>query len=228
MLWDERTTLAARPTRQSAPGFLRYQTMLRILITGATGNVGRAVLVALLRRANLDIRAGVHDEACGAADLAAFPGIRPVPFDFADSGSQDTTLAGCDSVFLLRPSQLTDDLAELIARAGRGGVRHIVFLSVQGAEDDRFILHHKTELLLMKCRLAYMLLRPAYFEQNFTTTLRSDLVERHRIFLPAGRAHFALIDVGDIGWAVPLVLTKPGPWHHGQAYTLTAQYRLMF
>ena len=202
--------------------------MQRILITGATGNVGRAVLAALPWRADLEIWAGVRDVARGAAALAAYPGVQPVPFDFADPADQEAALAGCDSVFLLRPPEITDDLGDFIARAGRAGVRHIVFLSVQGAEHNRFIPHHKTEQLLMKCGLAYTLLRPAYFMQNFTTTLRSDLVARHRIFLPAGRARFALIDVGDIGRVAALVLTEPGPRHHGQAYTLTAQYRLTF
>ena len=202
--------------------------MQRILITCATGTVGRAVLAALPRRADLEIRAGVRDVARGAAALAAFPGVRPVAFDFADPDSQEAALAGCDRVFLLRPPQLTDDFGDFIARAGRARVRHIVFLSVQGAENNRFIPHHKTERLLMKSGLAYTLLRPAYFMQNFTTTLRADLVARHRIFLPAGRARFALIDVGDIGRVAALVLTEPGPRHHGQAYTLTAQYRLTF
>ena len=113
-------------------------------------------------------------------------------------------------MFLLRPPQLTDDFGDFIARAGRGGWRHIVFLSVQGAENNRFIPHHKTEQLLICSGLAYTLLRPAYFMQNFTTTLRADLVERHRIFLPAGRARFTLIDVDDIS-RVGGTSAKPKP-----------------
>ena len=93
--------------------------MLRILITGATGNVGRAMLTALPRRADLDIWAGVRDVARGAAALAAYPHARPVPFDFANPAGQEAALAGCDSVFLLRPPQLTDDFSDFIARAGR-------------------------------------------------------------------------------------------------------------
>jgi len=202
--------------------------MQRILITGATGTVGRSVLAALPQRTDLDIRAGVRDLARGAAALAAFPGVQPVSFDFADPASQDTALTGCDAVFLLRPPQLTDDFGDFIAHAGQSGVRHIVFLSVQGAKNNRFIPHHKTEQLLINSGLAYTLLRPAYFMQNFTTTLRADLVERHRIFLPAGRARFTLIDVNDIGRVAALVLTEPSSRHLGQAYTLTAQYRLTF
>jgi len=135
-------------------------------------------------------------------------------------------------VFLLRPPQLTDDFGDFIAHAGQSGVRHIVFLSVQGAKNNRFIPHHKTEQLLINSGLAYTLLRPAYFMQNFTTTLRADLVERYRIFLPAClpacRASVTLIHVNDIGRVAALVLTEPGSRHFGQAYILTAQYRLTF
>ena len=105
----------------------------------------------------------MRDLARGAAALAAFPGVQPIPFDFADPTSQDTALTGCDAVFLLRPPQLTDDFSDFIARAGRAGVRHIVFLSVQGAKNNRFIPHHKTEQLLINSGLAYTMLRPAYF-----------------------------------------------------------------
>ena len=136
------------------------------------------------QRADLNIRAGVRDVARGAAALTTYPHVQPVAFNFADPASQDAALAGCDSVFLLRPPQLINDFADFIARARRAGVRHIVFLSVQGAENNRFIPHHKTEQLLMKSGLAYTLLRPAYFMQNFTTTLRTDLIERHEIFCP--------------------------------------------
>ncbi|WP_156176320.1 NmrA family NAD(P)-binding protein [Hymenobacter terrenus] len=107
-------------------------------------------------------------------------------------------------------------------------MRHIVFMSVQGAENNHFIPHHKTEQLLMASGVPYTLLRPAYFMQNLTTTLRTDVVERHRIFLPAGKARFALIDVRDIGDVAAAVFTDESGRHHGQAYALTAQYRLNF
>jgi|GEM_PF-4959947 len=61
--------------------------MRRIHITGATGNVGRSVLAALPQRTDLDIRAGVRDLARGAAALAIFPGVQPLPFDFAGPAS---------------------------------------------------------------------------------------------------------------------------------------------
>lgn len=202
--------------------------MKRILITGATGNVGLEVIRALYERGGADLRAGVREVARGAAAIAPYPGVQPVAFDFADARTYAPALAGCESLFLLRPPQVTDAFGKLIAEARRAGVRHVVFLSVQGAENNRFIPHHQTEKLLRESGLAYTLLRPAYFMQNFTTTLRADLVEQHRIFLPAGRARFTLIDVRDIGDVAAVVLLDPGTRYHSQAYALTAQYRLSF
>lgn len=103
-----------------------------------------------------------------------------------------------------------------------------MFLSVQGAERNRLIPHHKIELRLMASGVQYTLLRPAYFMQNFTSTLHDELVRRHRIFVPAGMARFTLVDVGDIARVAARVLTQPGTQHHGKAYTLTSQTPLNF
>lgn len=202
--------------------------MKRILITGATGNVGREVIRALHQRGGVEIRAGVREIARAAPALRAYPGVELVRFDFAEAATHAAALAGCDSLFLLRPPQLTASFERFLARAQKADIGHIVFLSVQGADKSRFIPHHQTELLLQAGGVPYTLLRPAYFMQNFCTTLHADLVQHHRIFLPAGRARFTLIDVRDIGDVAAVVLTEPGTWHHGQAYALTAQYRLGF
>jgi len=198
------------------------------LITGATGTVGLEVVRALHRWGGLLVRAAVRDVPRSAEAFRDMPGVERVRFDFADASTYADALRACDGLFLLRPPQLTDAFGDLIAQARLAGVRHIVFLSVQGAEHYRFLPHHKTEQLLRASGVPYTLLRPAYFMQNFTTTLRADLVERHRIFLPAGRARFALIDVRDIAEAAAVVLTDDTGRHHGQAYTLTAGQRLTF
>ena len=202
--------------------------MKRILITGATGNVGREVIRALHQHAGITVRAAVRDVARSAATFAAFPDVERVAFDFTDPASYAAALSGCQGLFLLRPPQLTDAFGGLIAAARRAGVRHIVFVSVQGAEHNRFIPHHKTERLLSTSGVPFTLLRPAYFMQNFTTTLRADLVERRRIFLPAGSACFTLIDVRDLGRVAAVVLADTTGRHYGQAYTLTAARALTF
>jgi len=202
--------------------------MKRILVTGATGQVGSAVIAALQAFDGIVVRAAVRDVTRAPARWLESSGVEPVGFDFLDRASQDAALADCDSLFLLRPPQLTGDFGELIARARQHGVGHIVFLSVQGAERNRFIPHHRIEQRLASGGVPYTLLRPAYFMQNFTSTLHDELVRRHRIFLPAGKARFTLVDVDDIARVAAQVLTQPGTQHHGQAYTLTSQTPLGF
>ena len=202
--------------------------MKRILVTGATGQVGSSVIAALRSSEHIIIRAGVRDVAKAGAYWKDAANVQPVAFDFLNSASHDAALAGCDSLFLLRPPQLNGDFGDLIERARRHGVAHIVFLSVQGAERNRFIPHHKIERRLMSSGVPYTLLRPAYFMQNFTSTLHDELVRRQRIFLPAGNARFTLVDVADISRVAALVLTQTGTIHHGQAYTLTSDEPLSF
>jgi len=202
--------------------------MKRILVTGATGQVGSALIAALRPFGGIVVRAGVRDVTTATKKWRGNSNVQPVAFDFSDRASQDAALADCDSLFLLRPPQLTGDFGDLIARARQHGVGHIVFLSVQGARSNFFIPHHRIEKRLVSSGLPCTMLRPAYFMQNFTSTLHDELVRRHRIFLPAGNARFTLVDVDDIARVAALVLTQPGTQHHGQAYTLTSNTPLTF
>jgi uncharacterized protein YbjT (DUF2867 family) len=200
--------------------------MPRILITGATGNVGRAVLQAFSGKSkDVEVRAGVR-----SVEKDQVYGFPTVAFEFGDDHSVDIALNDCDILFLLRPPQLTDIaryFEPLIASAKKNRVQHIVFLSVQGAEKSSVIPHHKIEKLILDSGLSYTFLRPAYFMQNFTTTLLEDIVENHRIYLPAGSAQFTVIDVADVGKVAAEILKNPVP-HNGKAYALTNEEQLSF
>jgi len=200
--------------------------MPRILITGATGNVGQAVLQAFSGQSNdIEVLAGVRSTKNDK--LQGFPTIQ---FEFGDDHSVDTALNNCNILFLLRPPQLTDIaryFEPLIASAKKNRVQHIVFLSVQGAEKSSVIPHHKIEKRIKDSGIPYTFIRPAYFMQNFTTTLLEDIVEHHRVYLPAGNAKFTLIDVADVGEVAADILKNPIP-HAGKAYALTNQEQLSF
>jgi uncharacterized protein YbjT (DUF2867 family) len=201
----------------------------RILITGATGTVGQEVIAALRSATEIQVFAGVRDVRIDSMLLGGV-NVRPVEFDFERNETFAGALEGCHTLFLLRPPQLADvkrTFAPLLDVAVRTGVKHIVFLSVQGAETSRFIPHHGIEALVRASGIAYTFLRPAYFMQNFSTTLRDDLVKRNRIFLPAGKAQFTLVDVRDIGRVAAAVLLHPEQ-HRNQAYALTSSERLNF
>lgn len=204
--------------------------MTKVLVTGATGNVGREVLNALQNIDHqLDIYAGVRNIDADSMELAGYR-IQFVQFDFMDSSTYDTALTSCDILFLLRPPQISDVekyLRPIIDTCRNKGVKHIVFLSVQGVEKSKIIPHHKIEKLIRESKINYTFLRPAYFMQNFTTTLRNDLVKNKRIYLPAGKAKFTLIDVRDIGAVAASILANVSA-HINQSYELTCKEKLTF
>lgn len=134
------------------------------------------------------------------------------------------------SFFLLRPPQISEVekyFKPIIDTCKAKGVKHIVFLSVQGVEKSKIIPHHKIEKLIIDSKIQYTFLRPAYFMQNFTTTLHYDLVNKKSIYLPAGNAKFTLIDVRDIGLVSANVLTNTSQ-HINKSYELTCLEKLSF
>lgn len=115
----------------------------------------------------------------------------------------------------------------LIDSAKRNRIGHILFLSVQGVEKNNFIPNPKIKELIVKSEIPYTFLRPAYFMQNFSTTLRNDIVIKRRIFLPAGNARFTLIDVRDIGAVAANILTNTAQ-HINKSFELTCSQKLTF
>lgn len=204
--------------------------MKKVFVTGATGNVGLEVIRSLHRlHPQLDIVAGVQDLEEDPQKLVGY-NIGFKKFDFTDLATYRPALDGCDILFLLRPPQISEVkkyFRPLIGIAKDSNVQHIVFLSVQGVEKSRVIPHHKIEQLIVASKIPYTFLRPAYFMQNFTTTLRSDLVNHHRIFLPAGQAKFTLIDVRDVGAVAAEIIVDTAP-HLDKSYELTSHEKLTF
>lgn len=151
-------------------------------------------------------------------------------FDFADTKSVEVALRDSPVVFLLRPPQLADTkkyFDPFVSAAVKHRIPHIVFLSVQGAEKNPFIPHHKIEKLIKESGLPFTLLRPAYFMQNFDTTMHEDVAVRHQLFMPAGNAAFVMVDVRDIGAVAAKVLTEPTQYVN-TAYEITGAERLTF
>jgi uncharacterized protein YbjT (DUF2867 family) len=202
----------------------------KVLLTGATGNVGMAVLKAL-QKSNplLNIIAGIRDLEIDSKKLIDYK-VSFEKFDFADASTYKPALQNCDILFLLRPPQIADTkniFAPLIKSAKENSVKHIIFLSVQGVEKSSIIPHHKIEKQIVASGIPYTFLRPAYFMQNFTTTLHKDLANKKKIFLPAGNAKFTLVDVTDIGNVTADILTDVAV-HKNKAYELTSSTKLTF
>ena len=204
--------------------------MTRVLITGATGNVGTAVITSLQNIPHqLDVYAGIRDVVADKNKLDGFT-IKFSQFDFTDVNSYQIALDGCDILFLLLPPQISaveKYFTPIIDTCIGKGVKHIVFLSVQGVEKSKIIPHHKIEKIIVDSKIPYTFLRPAYFMQNFTTMLSNDLIHNKQIYLPADKAKFTLIDVGDIGAVAASILTNIS-LHINKSYELTCKEKLTF
>jgi uncharacterized protein YbjT (DUF2867 family) len=189
--------------------------MPAILVTGASGNVGREVVNACLAR-------GLPVVAAGRRSSTAVPTRR---FDFSDRTTWSPALEGVDRVFLLRPpavANVDETLNPFVDEAYRSGVTHVVFLSVQGAEDRPRIPHHAIEKHLEQVGRSWTFLRPGFFAQNFQDAYRRDIVEDDRIYVPAGEGAVAFVDLRDVGEVAARVFEAPEAHRHA-AYPLTGQ-----
>lgn len=193
--------------------------MGQILVTGATGNVGREVLRSLAER-GVQARAGVRDPARleGSGDRAA----SPVALDYGQPETFAPALEGVEAVFLVRPPALANVARyfdPFIAAAREAGVSRVAFLSVLGAERLRVVPHRRIERSLERSGLAYTHLRAGFFMQNLSTVHRDEIRLRDELWTPAGRGRTGFVDVRDLAAVAVSALTEPG--HEGEAYDLT-------
>jgi uncharacterized protein YbjT (DUF2867 family) len=200
-----------------------------ILITGATGTVGGAVLDHL-RTADVRVRTLARDEA--KAHSLKDRGVEAAIADFLQPESLDPALGGVGVVFLLTPIS-RDQVAQaknVIQAAMRSG-RHprIVRLSVHQAGRDAPTRvsrqHAEIEEAVVSSELPYTLLRPQSFMQN--TLMAAPTVAADATIFGAFQAgRLGMIDARDIGEVAARVATEEG--HEGKVYTLTGPSAISF
>jgi uncharacterized protein YbjT (DUF2867 family) len=193
---------------------------MQVLVTAALGNVGRELVPALQRR-QIGVKAADRDPAEIGSQLGG--GVESVRLDFTERASFAPALAGCSGLFLLRPpaiANVEETLIPLLEEAHARGIEHVVFLSVAGAERNRWVPHHAVEQHLLRGPMSWSILRPGFFAQNLGGAYRTDILERGRLYVPAGRGRVAFVDLFDVAEVAALCFSDPKR-HRGQAYTLT-------
>lgn len=188
-----------------------------ILVTGATGNVGSALLAQL----HSPVRALTRDTT-----RASFPeGVESVEGDLSDVSSLRPALDGVRSLFLL--SRVGDADEAILAAAVRAGVEHVVLVSSITVETHPHLSaakeNEQVERVLLDSGMAWTILRPTQFASN-TLWWAEEIRASGRVRLPYADVGLPAIHPADIAAVARVVLTEPG--HRKQVYALTGPARV--
>ena len=191
-----------------------------ILVTGATGKVGREV-VRQLASAGVPARALVRDPI--GASTIRIPGIEIAVGDLARPETLPPIFAGVERVFLLTPA--APDQVELQSNAleasRRAGARRIVKVSVAGGPDAGTQIgrwHWATEKQIEASGLGFTFLRPTIYMQQMLSYARS-IAETGTFSAPMGAGEVAIVDARDVAAVAVAALTEDG--HDRRIYDVT-------
>lgn len=202
----------------------REKHVMKFVVTGANGRLGRLVIADLLTRgvAPESIAAGVRDPR-KAADLAE-QGVEVRTVDYDRPETLKAAFQPGDRVLLIASNVLGQRAGHAIAAidaAAEAGVDLLAFTGTLGAPDADFIIaeeHKAIEVHLMASGLPWVLLRNGFYTENYTENLASAL-ESGVLVGNAGNGRIASAARVDYAAAAAVVLTGEG--HEKRAYELS-------
>ncbi len=195
--------------------------LMTILVTGATGQLGRLVIDSLLERGASSIVAGVRD-AAKASDLAA-RGVRLAVLDYNDPATLTAALDGVDSVLLISSSEVGKRAAQhsaVIDAAVAAGVSKFVYTSAPKATTTDLVLapeHKATEEAIAASGLPAVILRNNWYTENYAGDLAT-AAATGLLSSGVGDARVASASRKDFADAAAVVLLEDG--HIGEVYEL--------
>ncbi|WP_061316391.1 SDR family oxidoreductase [Clostridium botulinum] len=195
-----------------------------ILITGANGQTGRAIIKALLSKGER-IRAFVHTTE-QIQEIKSLGGMEVVAGDMMSQRDVEEAFIGVSAVYhicsAVNPNEV--EIGQMAINAARKAkVEHFVYHSVlHSVLQD--MLHHqkklKVEELLVNSAIPYTIIQPAVFMQNILESWNS-LSEKgifQQKFFTTQETRMCMVDLEDLAKAVSIILTSPG--HTGATYEL--------
>lgn len=191
----------------------------KILVTGATGIVGRALVQRLLAE-GLEVKAGTRSP--GLADYL-FGGAEVVELDYDVTATWDAAVQWADRVFLVPPpfdSRADERLVPFLDWAVQSGARQLVLLSAMAVDAREPLALSRVEERVKRTGVEFTFLRPNIYMQNFARGFVARAIRQKGVFrLPVGGARVSFVDGRDVAAVAARVLAEPG--HDGRTYTLT-------
>ena len=191
--------------------------MAKVLVVGASGTVGSALVERLRAKGEEVVRATSRPALESDQVHLALP-----------SGEErGRAFEGVDRLFLLSPPGFTQGdvlLNPLVDEAKARGLRKVILMTAMGADADESLPLRKAERHLEASGLAYNILRPNWFMQNFHTFWIQGILSQGKILLPVGRAKGSFIDARDIAAVAAELFTTTR--FDGRAFDLTGSQAL--
>lgn len=201
--------------------------MSKILVTGASGNVGKYVTKYLIEQ-NLDVVvADVHHSKL-AEQYGKNTECRK--FDYLKQETYDDVVYDVGCVFIMRPPHIGDPklIKPFIDKLSeQKQIKMVCFLSLLGIEKNPIPPHYKIEKYIEKSGLPFCHIRPSFFMQNLSGVHAFEVKHFDKIVVPVGNALTSFIDTEDIGEVIAKVLSEPES-HVNKSYSITGQKALSY
>lgn len=193
-----------------------------IVITGASGQLGRLVIAELLKQLPASQLVAAVRNPASVSDLAAL-GVQVRTADYSKPASLDAAFQGAEKLLLISSSEVGQRLAQhrnAIEAAKRAGVALVAYTSILKADSSPLGLaaeHSDTEALLQASGLPHVLLRNGWYSENYLASVPAAL--QHGVYIgSAGEGRIASAARADYAAAAAAVLTRDN--QAGQVYEL--------
>lgn len=202
-----------------------------ILVTGATGGLGRETIDALLTTTPATEIAALVRDANKATDLVQ-RGVDVRQADYFDHPALVQAFRGIEKVLLVSSVAFTDRVSQhrnVIDAAKKAGVQHLFYTSIQRSSD--FVMPEvtesdlATEAYLKASGLAYTILHNGYYFEGLGYLIGTEIPESE-ICVPAGEGKIAFVKRTELAAATAALLTSEG--HDNQSYILTGSEAYSF
>jgi NAD(P)H dehydrogenase (quinone) len=199
-----------------------------ILVTGATGHLGKAAAEFLLKKTSPSDIAVLTRDAAKASDLAA-RGVEVRKGDYSDYASLVKAFQGVDKLYFVSGNDVINRLQQhinVVKAAREAGVKHVLYTSFQrknesGTSPIALVAgsHISTENLLKESGLAYTLLKHTIYMEMLPLFMGDKVLENGVIFQPAGDGKVSYASRIDMAEAAANILTSSG--HENKAYDIS-------
>jgi NAD(P)H dehydrogenase (quinone) len=193
-----------------------------IVVTGATGHLGRLVITALLKKVPASSIVAAVRNVEKAKDIAAL-GVQMRYADYNEPSMWDAALKGADKVLLISSSEVGQRAKQhrsVIDTARRAGVKLLVYTSILRADTSPLGLaaeHKETEAMIRESGVPFTLLRNSWYTENYTAGI-SGALAHGAMYGCAGEGRIASAARADYAEAAAAVLTAEN--QAGRVYEL--------